>query len=87
MIALGMSFLCGVFVPQNMLGEQVLSASKFLPAYWYVKANDMLGGMYNLSWDVNVYNQIIVIQMLFVVGLFAAYLVVTKIKRQESSVR
>lgn len=81
-IALGMSFLCGVFVPQNMLGEQVLSVSKFLPAYWYVKANDMLGGMYNLSWDVNVYNQSIVIQMLFVVGLFAAYLVVTKVKRQ-----
>lgn len=45
-------------------------------AYCYVKANDMLGGMYNLSWDVNVYNQSIVIQMLFVVGLFAAYLVI-----------
>ena len=44
-IALGMCFLCGVFVPQSMLGDGVLAAAKFLPAYWYTRANDTLCGM------------------------------------------
>ena len=43
-VGIGMSFLCGVFVPQSMLGDGVLSAAKFLPAYWYEKANDILMG-------------------------------------------
>lgn len=43
-IGLGMCFLCGVFVPQSMLGDGVLSAARFLPAYWYERANDMLSG-------------------------------------------
>ena len=43
-IGLGMCFLCGVFVPQSLLGDGVLAAAKFLPAYWYEKANDILAG-------------------------------------------
>ncbi len=41
-ISLGMSFFCGVFVEQSMLSENVLLAARFLPAYWYVRANDMI---------------------------------------------
>ena len=41
-VGLGMCFLCGVFVPQSMLSEGVLKAARFLPAYWYEKANDIL---------------------------------------------
>ena len=43
-VGLGMCFMCGVFVPQSLLGEGVLSAARFLPAYWYEKANDILAG-------------------------------------------
>ncbi|MCR4887923.1 MAG: ABC transporter permease [Ruminococcus sp.] len=43
-LSLGMSFTCGIFVPQSMLGAGVLSFARFLPAFWYVKANDMLCG-------------------------------------------
>lgn len=38
-VALGMAFLSGVFVPQQLLGDGVLNIAKFLPAYWYVQAN------------------------------------------------
>ena len=31
-VGLGMSFLCGVFVPQSLLSKPVLAAAKFLPA-------------------------------------------------------
>ena len=43
-VGLGMGFLCGVFVPQSMLGDGVLAAARFLPAYWYEKVNDSLSG-------------------------------------------
>ncbi len=35
-IALGMSFLCGIFVPLEFLGEGLIKAAHFLPAYWYI---------------------------------------------------
>lgn len=35
-IGLGMSFLCGVFVPLEYLGEGLIKAVHFLPAYWYI---------------------------------------------------
>lgn len=41
---LGMCFLCGVFIDQALLGSGVLSAAKFLPAYWYVRVIRMIGG-------------------------------------------
>ncbi len=44
-LGLGMAFLCGMFVPQEMLSSSVLAAARFLPAYWYVKANDMICGL------------------------------------------
>jgi len=37
-IGLGMSFLCGVFVPLEMLGDGIIKAAHFLPAYWYIVA-------------------------------------------------
>ncbi|SHJ54187.1 ABC transporter permease [Parasporobacterium paucivorans] len=42
-VTLGSSFLGGVFVPQQFLGPAVLQFSKFLPTYWYVKANNLIG--------------------------------------------
>ena len=41
---LGMCFLCGVFIDQSLLGSGVLSAAKFLPAYWYIRVIRMLNG-------------------------------------------
>ena len=43
-VGLGMAFLCGCFFPQSMLGQGVLTVAKAFPAYWYVKANDILCG-------------------------------------------
>ncbi|XCP84376.1 ABC transporter permease [Roseburia hominis] len=42
-ISLGMSFLCGVFVPLEVLGKEVKMVAQFLPVYWYEVINEMLG--------------------------------------------
>ncbi len=78
--SLGMSFLCGIFVPQQMLGEQVLSISKYLPLYWYIKNNNLIAGFTEESFEINTYVKNIVIQFLFCVALFAVALVISKYK-------
>ena len=40
--ALGSSFLCGAFVPVDLLPEGVLAAARILPSYWYIQTNEVL---------------------------------------------
>ena len=84
-IGLGMAFLCGVFVPQSMLPDSVLSVAKFLPAYWYVRANDMLGGFGKEVFDMEFYWLCIGIQLLFTVAIFAVTMVFSKQRRSQHS--
>ena len=42
-IGLGSSFLCGVFVPMEFLPDFVLKIAHVLPAYWFVKNNELIG--------------------------------------------
>lgn len=79
-VGLGMSFLCGVFVPQSLLGEGVLQAGQFLPAYWYVKANDMLSGDSGEAFTTIKFFQYLGVELLFAVALFAVILVLQKTK-------
>lgn len=51
-VSLGSSFLCGVFVQQELLGETVPSIARFLPAYWYVKAVDISGTWFHSTFAV-----------------------------------
>lgn len=37
-VSLGMAFLCGIFVPEEFLSDNIIKAAHFLPAYWYNQA-------------------------------------------------
>lgn len=41
-VALGSSFLCGVFVPSTYLPKTVLNIGHIFPTYWYVKSNELV---------------------------------------------
>ena len=64
-LGLGMSFLCGIFFSQSMLSDSVLAVGKFLPAFWYIKLNDMLTG-------ATAYNSDTAMQCLLIEAGFAA---------------
>lgn len=85
-ISLGMSFLCGVFVPQELLGNTVLSIGKFLPAYWYVRANNMLSGCNGEVYDFGKLMMYIGIELAFSIALFCITLLISKIKKQSKSI-
>jgi len=83
-IGLGMSFLCGVFVDQNLLGDGVLSAARFLPAFWYVKANDMLAGTTGEVFSKSKLFEYMGIEALFAVAIFAVVIVVMKVNHDKA---
>lgn len=80
-VSLGMSFLCGVFVDQNLLGGTVLRIAKFLPAYWYVRANDIIAGKSEIVFDPGEVMSCIGIQAIFAVALFAVVILVFRTKQ------
>lgn len=83
-ISLGMSFLSGVFVPQYILSGTVKAIASFTPTYWFVKANNEIGGIVsfngsNLSSIIGSY----LIQLGFAAGLLVLTFIITKQKRNK----
>lgn len=83
-VGLGMSFLCGVFVPQEILSQGVLSAGKLLPGYWYVKANNMLAGTNGEVFDLSEIFKCMMIEVLFAAALFAAAMLLLRSRRRDN---
>jgi len=83
-IANGMSFVCGVFVPQSILSKHVLDFGRFLPAYWYVKANDAISGLSRPTASAlrPIYGDVL-IQLAFAAAIFAVTLLLTKERQAE----
>lgn len=82
-LSLGMCFLCGVFVSQSLLDESILAAAKFLPAYWYIKANDMLMFSTGESLNMNEFMNCLGIEFLFAAALFAVILLLSKVRYER----
>ncbi|HBH95489.1 MAG TPA: hypothetical protein DDX91_07030 [Ruminococcaceae bacterium] len=84
-LGLGMSFMCGVFVKQSLLGEGILNAGKLLPVYWYVRGNNMIMGGDGQVFDKKEVIICILIQLLFVAAVFSAALLAAVVKKGKRS--
>ena len=83
-LSLGMSFLCGVFVPVSLLSEGVRSVSRFLPVYWYEQVVKIIAD--NAVFSTEQFQKIwqcIGIQLLFAAAILSVGLVISKYKQQE----
>lgn len=82
-VALAMSFLSGVFVPLEMMGEGILKVSKLLPVYWYEQNEGRISSMTGFRWkDLQPVYEGILIQIGFAAALFCIYLLVNKYQQQ-----
>jgi len=86
-LALGMSFLCGVFIPLELLDKNVRIFSKFLPVYWFEEANAAIAGTKILSGEsLKTVLECYGMQLLFAAALLSVTLIVGKLREQEKSV-
>ena len=81
-VALGTCFISGVFVPQELLGKQVLNLASFTPTFWYIKANNQIANItdFNLQNLMPVINCMLIV-LGFAVALLSIALVIIKQKR------
>ncbi|WP_027089252.1 ABC transporter permease [Thomasclavelia saccharogumia] len=81
---LGSSFICGAFVPQSMLSPFVLTLAKFLPSYWFIKANNEIVKLNDFGFEAI---KPVLIDMLIVCGFtLLVYLetqIITKIRLKK----
>lgn len=83
-LSLGLSFISGIFVPQNYLGGAVLKFASISPLYWYVKANDSLADVTVFQWNqVSEAFGCMAVEIGFTVAFISIALVISKRKRQQ----
>ena len=78
-VGLGMAFLCGVFVPLEVLSDTVVKAAHFLPVFWNVKAVNLIAS-YEAA-DFGKVMSYMGIQLLFAVAIICVGMVVARRKR------
>jgi ABC-2 type transport system permease protein len=85
-LALGLSFISGVFVPQEFLSTKATTIASFTPTYWYVKANNVIGSLTNFNSDeLSSIFTYMLIEIGFAVAIFSIALVISKQKRISNS--
>jgi ABC-2 type transport system permease protein len=84
-LSLGTSFICGAFVPQMFLGSTVLMIAKIFPSYYFIRANDIISATPTLdSKNLNIIFTCILIQVVFMIGIYIASYIVTRLRRQRA---
>lgn len=81
-IPLGSCFISGIFVPVELLGEQVLKMASFTPTYWYAQNNTNIVNL--VRWDQETLTPVfanMAILLGFAITFWLVTLVVTKYKR------
>lgn len=82
-VSLGFCFLGGVFVPQEILGQTAKNTAIVNPAFWFVKANNIIDKLNTFNFDTlkPVLNSM-VIELSFACAFASIALVVIKCKRR-----
>jgi ABC-2 type transport system permease protein len=85
-IALGTCFISGAFVPQEMLGQNVLDAASFTPTYWYIRAVRLVQQHDAIPLlQINNFTRSLLIQVAFMLTFVAVALVIAKYRHQNNS--
>ncbi|MDD2268187.1 MAG: ABC transporter permease [Eubacteriales bacterium] len=84
-VSLGLSFISGVFVPQQLLGESVLNIAKFSPVYWYIKSNQDLAVMNSYDFStLKPFFESLGIILIFALVFFVIHMVISRLTRKSA---
>ncbi len=81
-VALGLSFISGAFVPQEQLGGSVLKIASLAPTYWFIKANNAIAvlSQFDFSHLKPIFSDMLILAC-FTVAFFSVALVIGKKRR------
>lgn len=78
-VSLGMAFLCGIFVPMEYLGENVIKVAHFFPAYWFSKGTQLIEHIQEQ--EMGTLFRYMGVELLFAVAIWFVALAVAKGKK------
>ena len=78
-VALGMSFLGGVFVPMEVFSDRMLKLARFMPTYWQVKATESL----YVDGGLDTFWKCVGIEALFAMAFITISLLTAKFMKQR----
>lgn len=68
-LSLGVSFISGVMVPQELLGEKALMIAKFFPSYYFIKINEMkVSSFFDMKYEI--FMQLLFAMTFLLIGLY-----------------
>ncbi len=83
-VSLGVAFTGGVFVPQSMMQESVLKGAVVNPGYWFVKANDIISPLGNVTLkNLKPAFECMAVELVFAIAFLSLALLAAKLKRQS----
>lgn len=81
-IGLSTSFLCGVFVPREVLPTKVINISKCIPTYWYINVTEEIkkvkGPLTSDAWHS------MFVQILFAIAIMSVSLAIMRVRQQKT---
>ena len=82
-LAIGSSFLCGVFVPVEYLPTSVINMGKILPTYYYVNSNNIVMTLEKVNFDTlkPVINNMIIMIIFSIVFIILTNIISNKKRR------
>lgn len=82
-IAIGSSFICGVFVPVEYLPTSVINMGKILPTYYYVNSNNMVMTLEHVNFDTlkPIINNMIIMIIFSIVFIILTNIISNKKRR------
>ncbi len=83
-VALGTSFISGVFVPISLLGDTVKFVASFTPTFWYVSAVSDISSLTSYSWSST---KPIYLGMLIQLAFAAAFLILALVVGRQKKRR
>lgn len=87
-LTLGLSFISGVFVPQNLLSGSLTNVARFTPTYWYVKAANDIGSLSSFNTvSLSPARDAMLIELGFAAVFLAAALALTKQRNTPAAVK
>ena len=75
-VALGSSFLCGAFVPIEVLPDSVLKVAHILPSYYYISNNEILKTLEKFNLETM---RPIIVNMLIIMAFSIMFIILTNI--------
>lgn len=75
-VALGSCFLCGAFVPMELLPDSVLKIAHVLPSYWYIKTNELLKTLDKFNLETM---KPIITNLLIIIAFTIIFVIITNI--------